>query len=162
MVLCLPNVIYFCPIFHDIHVPHNIFVIYILYQTFCFIYNSTPFYTICFLTLSAGTTLPCSLVLLNISFDSLKHWYLSTSCNFNVSLLIQSPQNVELETTKNAKQMTIAANISLGKASLHSHSNPVEEKADGRRSTCSGQKNGYACFPISWSISHYPCSRISF
>jgi release factor glutamine methyltransferase len=41
---------------------HNISLIYILHQTLRFIYNSTPFSTICFLTSLAGTALPHNLV----------------------------------------------------------------------------------------------------
>jgi hypothetical protein len=33
MVLYMPSVVYFCPMFRDIHVAHNIFVIYILHRT---------------------------------------------------------------------------------------------------------------------------------
>jgi hypothetical protein len=61
MMLCLPSIIYFCPMFCDIHVSHNSSIIYILHQTPHFIYSSIPFSTICFLTSFTGTTLPCSI-----------------------------------------------------------------------------------------------------
>lgn len=48
--------------------------------------------------------------------------------------------NADLETAKNAAAAAVTAKVSLGKASLHS--NPDEEKADGRRLARAGGKNG--------------------
>ena len=45
-----------------IYILHNISLIHILHQTLRFIYNSTPFSTIWFLTSLAGTALPHNLV----------------------------------------------------------------------------------------------------
>jgi len=73
--------------------------------------------------------------------------------------------NAELETAKNVAAAAVTAKVSLGKATYHS--NPDEEKADGRRSARSGGKNGNTrsshdgdCSPLSHrSVSSFSRSR---